>query len=341
MKEKIVYLVSSPFQFYGTILDFYENRDRFDGYIYYFRYVNDNKNKYEEVVKKLNLENLNYYELNVNFAGFLRDEKISAFKKITNKFDKINYIISHFKKIKKDVSYADIVKLGDRHDVEGTAIAKFLKAKELVYLGDGASLVFEKNSIQPLGTLRSLFYKIFQLKVPEKILENREDFFKNNWQMIQDYYSALPIKDEIWVFGQSGYFVKPSSTYNYSDFAKEAIKEDKVFNFNHYFDVMKKIKSKYSNSKVLYFPHRNEPVLQEHLELFEISEFKHFSEILPFMVGYLPKTIIASSTTIFSFCNINQHLTNKVEVLYFSVSTMVDDVYASFGAKNLDKKLGM
>ena len=81
--------------------------------------------------------------------------------------------------------------------------------------------------------------------------------------------------------------------------------------------------------------------MKEHRELFEISEFKHFSEILPFMVGYLPKTIIGSSTTIFSFCNINNHLTNKVEVLYFSVSPMVDKVYESYGAKNLDQELGI
>jgi len=339
--EKVVYLVSSPFQFYGAILDFYENKDQYSGYIYYFRYANDNRNNYKEVVNKLDLTNLNYFEFDVKFVGFLRDEKINAFKKVTNKINKISYIINHFKKIKQDVIKSNIIKLGDRYDVEGTTIAKFLKAKELVYLGDGASLVFEKDSMQSLGTLKDWFYRFFKLKRPEEIIENKEDFFKNKWQFIVDYYSTLPIKDEIWVFGQSSYFVKPSSTYNYSDFTKDAIKEDKVFNFDHYFEVMKKIKQKYGDLKLFYFPHRNEPVLQEHLDLFEISKFRYFSEILPFMVGYLPKTIIGSSTTIFSFCNINQHLKNKVEVIYFSVSPMVDEVYDSYGAKNLDKELGI
>jgi len=104
---------------------------------------------------------------------------------------------------------------------------------------------------------------------------------------------------------------------------------------------MKKIKQKYNESKLLYFPHRNEPVTQELLDLFEISEFKYFSEILPFMLGYLPKTIIGSSTTIFSFYNINQHLENKIEILYYSVSPMVDEVYDNYGAKNLDQELGI
>ena len=83
-KEKIVYLVVSPFQLYAAILDFYENKDKFDGYIYYSRYANDNRNNYQEVVNKLDLENLYYYEFDVKFVGFVRDKKISLIKKNTN-----------------------------------------------------------------------------------------------------------------------------------------------------------------------------------------------------------------------------------------------------------------
>ena len=39
-------------------------------------------------------------------------------------------------------------------------------------------------------------------------------------------------------------------------------------------------------------------------------------------------------------CDAN-HLENKIEILYYSVSPMVDEVYDNYGAKNLDQELGI
>jgi hypothetical protein len=340
-KEKIVYLVASPFQFLASLFDFCEKKEKYNqGLVYYFRYKNDN-NKYDKILKKLNIKNLLFLETYIDDIAMLSNKKKSLYTKINNRLSKFKTILKIKDEISQYFPIVENIKIGDRTNWEFLYLSKLVnKNIKLNYVGDGASLVWDKDLYIKQNLINKVFYKILDLPNPNNIKVNQEDFFKKQWKFIDVYYTQLPIKDEIWVFGQNNYQNKPASSSVYSDVVKEAISDGKGFDFeDEYLNSMKKIKEKFKESKIYYFPHRNEIVSDKLKEIFEISNFGYFAEILPVMIGYLPKTIIGTSTTIFSYSNINRYIDNKVVLYFYPFTKSINSVYQEYNAINLEEIL--
>jgi hypothetical protein len=330
--KSMIYIVSSPFQFYVALLDFYDNNYK-KGEMIFIRYKSD-KNNYQEMLKSINIQNLNFQEFYVDDIAMLQKKHNNLKYKMSRRFKKINLFYKIYKKYKRFNQFT--IKIGDRGSFEQLFLAKLVGEKRIEFMGDGASLVFDKDLKINLSFFKRILFFIFNLPNPNELQTKNYDFFLRKSNFISNFYTQLPIKNEIWLFGQTNYFIEPNNIENYNKYTQEAIKQGIWFNCkNQYFELLKHIKEKYHNQKIYYFPHRNEIVFDEIKELFPIANFCYFSEILPIMLGYLPKTIIGTSTTIFSYSKINLHLDKKVDLIYFPITKSINQIYEKYGAKNL------
>jgi hypothetical protein len=334
MKNNVIYIVASPFQFYISLLDFYDNNFS-KGNMIFFKYKND-KNDYLSIIKKLNLKNLNFEEFYIDEIAMIRQQRSNFIYKIKKKLEKIIFIYKLYYIYKRSDDFQ--IKIGDRANFEQILLAKLLGENNIKFLGDGASLVFDKDLKIKMSFINKILFKVFNLPNPNMILTDNYDFFLKESKFIAEFYTKLPIKNEVWLFGQTNYFIKPANYHNYNKYTQEAIKKGKGFDYKQeYFNLLRKIKNKFKDNKIYYFPHRNEIIFDEIKELYEIANFGYFSEILPLMLGYLPNIIIGTSTTIFSYSKINLHLDNKVKLFYFPLTTNINNIYEKYGAVNLLK----
>jgi hypothetical protein len=171
--KSMIYIVSSPFQFYVALLDFYDNNYK-KGEMIFIRYKSD-KNNYQEMLKSINIQNLNFQEFYVDDIAMLQKKHNNLKYKMSRRFKKINLFYKIYKKYKRFNQFT--IKIGDRGSFEQLFLAKLVGEKRIEFMGDGASLVFDKDLKINLSFFKRILFFIFNLPNPNELQTKNYDFF--------------------------------------------------------------------------------------------------------------------------------------------------------------------
>ena len=256
--------------------------------------------------------------------------------KIIQSDSRIAVMYSAYKFIKAQSVKNDYAYLGDYYN-RVSRVLGYIFSKKSIVLGDGAGIIWGLGDKLYYNEFlfETLPFKLFNMQTIYE-LEKTVDksIFTKNWKFIKDKYQNLELRDEVWIIGSSTPFVEIVNINSYSGVAKEFY-ENGGWEKQVYFLQIKEILDSFkSYSKYKYFPHRMEKITSEHINLgLNINEEDIFLELMPLYLGYLPKILIGTSTTVFSYLNFKKILDKDMEIYHMSQSENIDRIYSQYGAK--------
>lgn len=314
--KRRLYISISPFQFLAALLRAYEYKDEEKSFFIFIRFGKD-ANNYSELIKILRLND------------FIEYHEISGVKNDYIRFIKLCKLVA----LNRNRILSDYIYVGDYYRFIAVCSALFFR--RLKMLGDGADIVWDRTFSNYNKFQSNFLFYLFHFYSPyqfRKALDAK--IFQKKWKFLKDFYKNLPMKDDVWIIGNSTPFSKLFPITEYSPIVQEYLKERKrLINLDEYKFQLECIINHFNSHPILYFPHRNEVITEWHNDHLNIYQEKYFLEVVPLLLGYLPRYIIGSSTCIFSYCMIRHNIDRDFTIFFIPQIPKCDEVYQEYGAR--------